>query len=56
MGEREQCQYTGNECNAQNCSECDVAQEAEEYIAQCELAEQYDENGDPYRDFEGNPW
>lgn len=27
-----------------------------EYQTQQQMAEMYDENGDPYRDFMGNPW
>ena len=56
MSEVYQCPYTGNACSGKNCDECKVEQEAREYMAQVEMAEQYDINGDPYRDFMGNPW
>ena len=56
MGERYQCPYTGSACSEQNCDECTVEEEEREYMAQVEIAEQYDMNGDPCRDFMGNPW
>ena len=37
-------------------TEEEARQELLEYEARCQMEELFDENGDPYRDFLGNPW
>ena len=57
MAETYQCTYTGKPCFEQRCDGCEVMEQAEaEIISAQYMEEHFDENGDPYRDFMGNPW